>query len=186
MVLRGARNYIETRNCIQEYKVGQEHLLVQGVPTFASKFLPPWVNLVHSLTDQQMRSLAGNSINSMIAGCLTIWALASFMPHEKVALSRMPSGLFSRSMSSDCLWQSPSKPGSSATSPRPTTAAEHGELLRACGATTVGAGAVSVAEKAQEERPQSQQDQRRKRRRIRGKQPQLSWHPCPTAAERME
>ena len=161
--------------------LGQEHLLVQGVPTFASKFLPPWVNLVHSLTDQQMRSLAGNSINSMIAGCLTIWALASFMPHEKVALSRMPSGLLSRSMSSDCLWHSPSKPGSSAMSPRPTTAAEHGELLEACAAdaTTVGAGAVSGAEKAQEERPERQQGQRHKRRRIRGKQPepQPSRHP---------
>jgi hypothetical protein len=63
--------------------LGEEHLVVQGVPAVAcGSFRPSWYDLVPTLTQKELRALAGNSIHSMISGALTIWVLAAFVPRE--------------------------------------------------------------------------------------------------------
>jgi hypothetical protein len=63
--------------------LGEEHLCIQGVPAVANgRFRPSWGDLLPSLSQKELRALAGNSIHSMIAGALTLWVLAAYVPRE--------------------------------------------------------------------------------------------------------
>ena len=74
-----------------------EHLVVQGLPVFGQEYgckhTVPWDVWRSGLEPRDLKHLAGNSVHSMVAGTLTFWILANYIPRQKFGVVDMPQGI---------------------------------------------------------------------------------------------
>ena len=74
-----------------------EHLVVQGLPAFGPEYgckhAVPWDVHGLGLRPSDLKHLAGNSVNSMVAGTLTFWTLANYVPRQRFGLADIPRGI---------------------------------------------------------------------------------------------